>query len=202
VYATSAGSVAQDGSGRNGLYTSHLLNHLKTPGLEVKEIFNRTGDDVIQASKRMQIPAVYSQFFKSAHFDNSVQAPPTCALAFAPPPEKRHWQANWIQFYELSFRAWLIFTDIAGGVIVTSGYAAAIGLIAWELSMSGGESAASVPGNIGTALGIGAITFGFIKPFIFNYNHKLASASGDFDISLVSNERNNSALSLRYKHSF
>ncbi|MDR2952018.1 MAG: caspase family protein, partial [Treponema sp.] len=48
VYATSAGSVAQDGTGRNGLFTSYLLKNLKTPGLEIKEIFNRTGIDVIQ----------------------------------------------------------------------------------------------------------------------------------------------------------
>jgi hypothetical protein len=62
VYATSAGSVASDGTGRNGLFTGHLLNNLKTPGLEVTEIFRRTMSDVIQASKNQQRPAVYNQF--------------------------------------------------------------------------------------------------------------------------------------------
>ena len=33
VYATSAGSAAADGTGRNGLFTTHLLNNLKKPGL-------------------------------------------------------------------------------------------------------------------------------------------------------------------------
>jgi hypothetical protein len=74
VYATSAGSVAQDGVGRNGLFTSSLLNNIKTPGLEVKEIFNRTGADVVKASDSKQIPAVYSQFFGSAYFSRPVVA--------------------------------------------------------------------------------------------------------------------------------
>jgi uncharacterized caspase-like protein len=43
VYATRAGSTAADGEGRNGLFTSHLLNNLKTPGLEVTEVFRRAG---------------------------------------------------------------------------------------------------------------------------------------------------------------
>jgi hypothetical protein len=91
VYATSAGSVAQDGTGRNGLFTSHLLKNLKTPGLEIKEIFNRTGVDVIQASGRKQIPAVYVQFFGNAYFSKPVVAqvpitPPTVATP-VPPPE-------------------------------------------------------------------------------------------------------------------
>jgi formylglycine-generating enzyme required for sulfatase activity len=67
VYATSAGSTAADGTGRNGLFTTHLLNNLKQPGLEVKEVFNRTGADVSRASNRQQIPAVYSQFFETAY---------------------------------------------------------------------------------------------------------------------------------------
>jgi len=67
VYATSAGSTAADGTGRNGLFTTHLLNNLKTPGLEVKEIFNRTGADVSRASNRQQIPAIYNQFFDTAY---------------------------------------------------------------------------------------------------------------------------------------
>jgi hypothetical protein len=76
VYATSTGSVAQDGTGRNGLFTSCLLKNLKTPGLEVKEIFNRTGADVIVASERKQIPEVYNKFFGNAYFIKPVVAQP------------------------------------------------------------------------------------------------------------------------------
>ena len=67
VYATSAGSTASDGEGRNGLFTSQLLKNLRTPGLEVSEVFRLTGLDVSQVSGREQIPAVYSQFFGRAY---------------------------------------------------------------------------------------------------------------------------------------
>ena len=66
VYATSAGQTAADGTGRNGLYTSQLINNLATPGIEVKEVFNRTGQDVARISNNQQIPAIYSQFFGTA----------------------------------------------------------------------------------------------------------------------------------------
>jgi len=67
VYATSAGRTASDGLGRNGLFTSQLLPNLTAPGLEVAEVFKRTGADVADASKRQQIPAVYNQFFGTAY---------------------------------------------------------------------------------------------------------------------------------------
>ena len=67
VFATSAGSTAADGTGRNGLFTGYLLKNLKTPGIEVSEIFRLTGADVSQASSRQQIPAIYNQFFGKAY---------------------------------------------------------------------------------------------------------------------------------------
>ena len=62
VFATSAGSTAADGTGRNGLFTSYFLKNLKTPGLEVNEIFRLTMGDVARASDNQQRPAVYNQF--------------------------------------------------------------------------------------------------------------------------------------------
>ncbi|MDR1351859.1 MAG: caspase family protein, partial [Treponema sp.] len=70
VYATSAGSAAADGEGRNGLFTTHLLNNLQKPDLEVNEVFRLTGADVRRASGGMQIPAIYSQFFDVAYLGN------------------------------------------------------------------------------------------------------------------------------------
>jgi hypothetical protein len=67
VYATAAGSTASDGNGRNGLFTSQLLNNLRTPGLEVTEIFRRTGADVSRVSNGQQRPAVYNQFYGTAY---------------------------------------------------------------------------------------------------------------------------------------
>jgi hypothetical protein len=68
VYATSAGNTANDNpSGRNGFFTTYLLANLKTPGLSVQELFNRTGADVRRASGGKQIPAIYSQYFETAY---------------------------------------------------------------------------------------------------------------------------------------
>ena len=50
AYATSAGSVAQDGRGRNGVFTSELLKNLKTPGLDIFDVFRETGAAVRNAS--------------------------------------------------------------------------------------------------------------------------------------------------------
>jgi hypothetical protein len=260
VYATSAGSIAQDGTGRNGLFTSRLLNNLKTPGLEVKEIFNRTGADVIIASDRKQIPAVYSQFFGSAYFSRPVVAQPPVTPQVAivpspqpvipqpvtpqpvtppsPPPETP--QTEDVQAIQLIEVPEIVITpsqpspsplpvktksapvqpiaysfmniafglgsylqgDIPAGVIVTGGYAAAIALIAWELNLSINDSSSSVPGNIGTAIGIGTLAFGLIKPFVFKGNKRLASTIDNFDVALVSSERSRNAVALKYTHSF
>lgn len=63
VYSTSAGKVAQDGTGRNGLFTEELLKHLPMPGLDITEVLRRTGEGVQAKTAGAQIPAVYSQFF-------------------------------------------------------------------------------------------------------------------------------------------
>ena len=88
VFATSAGSIASDGSGKNGLFTAQLLKNLKTPGLEISEVFRLTGADVSQVSNRQQIPAVYSQFFGTAYLGTRpiVQPPaPSPPVAVQPP---------------------------------------------------------------------------------------------------------------------
>jgi len=46
MYAAASGQKADDGSGRNGLFTSHLLNNLKNTGLSVYEVFDKTMGDV------------------------------------------------------------------------------------------------------------------------------------------------------------
>jgi hypothetical protein len=71
VYATSAGSVAQDGTGRNGVFTRELLKNLQTPDLEIKEVFNRTGAQVQAATGGKQVPAIYNQFFNSVYLGAS-----------------------------------------------------------------------------------------------------------------------------------
>jgi uncharacterized caspase-like protein len=56
AFATAPGATAEDGRGSNGLYTSHLLRQMATPGLAIEEVFKRTRVAVKQASSGRQIP--------------------------------------------------------------------------------------------------------------------------------------------------
>lgn len=57
AFATSPGRVAQDGKpGQNGLYTGHLLDALKQPGLRIEEVFKVTRAAVAQSSGGRQLP--------------------------------------------------------------------------------------------------------------------------------------------------
>ena len=56
AFATAPGSVAADGTGRNGLYTQHLLASLNKPGLKIEDVFKRVRVGVRQGSRGKQIP--------------------------------------------------------------------------------------------------------------------------------------------------
>lgn len=87
IYATSAGSTALEGTGRNGVFTGELLKHLKTSGIDVMEVFNRTGAAVQQATNGKQNPAIYTQFFDKAYFIGAAEvsaSPYTSAPASVP----------------------------------------------------------------------------------------------------------------------
>jgi formylglycine-generating enzyme required for sulfatase activity len=68
AYATAPGSIAADGQTRNGLYTSKLLKHITSPGLEIEKIFKRVRVDVAQASGYRQIPWESSSLMGSFYF--------------------------------------------------------------------------------------------------------------------------------------
>ena len=60
AYSAKAGSVALDESGgRNSPFTSALLKHLTTPGLDIRLAFGRVRDDVMKSTGRKQEPFVY-----------------------------------------------------------------------------------------------------------------------------------------------
>jgi hypothetical protein len=60
AYATSPGSVAADGSGRNGVYTKYLLKKLQVSGMSVYEVFQETGLAVMRETAEKQIPWISS----------------------------------------------------------------------------------------------------------------------------------------------
>lgn len=65
-YAASQGQKASDGYGSNGLYTSILLKHIKTKGLEIEKVFKRVRSDLKQ--KGEQDPVTVSQLINDFYF--------------------------------------------------------------------------------------------------------------------------------------
>jgi hypothetical protein len=56
AYATAPGNVASDGSGKNGLYTEHLLKEMSTPEAKLEDVFKRVRLAVRRSSQGQQIP--------------------------------------------------------------------------------------------------------------------------------------------------
>jgi hypothetical protein len=67
-YATAPGRVASDGSGRNGLYTSELLNQMRVPGLSLIEMFMRVRAEVMRQSGKKQVPWEASSLVGTFYF--------------------------------------------------------------------------------------------------------------------------------------
>jgi hypothetical protein len=59
AFAARAGSTAADGDSIHSPFTSALLKHLATPGLDVRLAFGRVRDDVLASTGNRQEPFVY-----------------------------------------------------------------------------------------------------------------------------------------------
>ena len=59
AFSAKAGSTALDGDGKNSPFTTALLNHLATPGLDLRIAFGQVRDDVLKATANRQEPFVY-----------------------------------------------------------------------------------------------------------------------------------------------
>lgn len=55
-FATSPNDTALDGAGRNGIYTKHLIEALKTPGLTVEGMLKKVRDGVWDETDGRQVP--------------------------------------------------------------------------------------------------------------------------------------------------
>ena len=56
AFSTAPGSIAADGSGRNGLYTQHLLASLDQPDTDISKVFQRTRAAVVKETGGKQTP--------------------------------------------------------------------------------------------------------------------------------------------------
>jgi tetratricopeptide (TPR) repeat protein len=68
AYATAPGSVASDGTGRNGLYTQELLKALKKPGLTIEQVFKEVRANVLRLSNNKQNTWDSSNILGEFHF--------------------------------------------------------------------------------------------------------------------------------------
>jgi hypothetical protein len=76
AYATDPGDVAADGNGRNGLYTEALLQHIRSPDVEILEVFKGVGRAVIGKSEGKQVPWVNTSVYEDFYFTRSSPASP------------------------------------------------------------------------------------------------------------------------------
>ncbi len=86
AFSTAPGSVASDGNGSNGLYTAHLLNVLRKPGLKVEDVFKQVRMAVLRESAFRQVPWEASSLVGDFYFRPPSEAP-TFASAPAAPAE-------------------------------------------------------------------------------------------------------------------
>jgi len=76
AFSADAGAVAEDSKERNSLFTAHLLNNLKTSGISVQELFEKTGNSVINASEGRQCPSLYNKFDGIAYMGSLSESNP------------------------------------------------------------------------------------------------------------------------------
>jgi hypothetical protein len=70
AYSTSPGRTASDGSGSNGLYTSALLENLKTPDITILQMFQSVRRSVSDKSFKQQIPWESTSLTNDFYFVN------------------------------------------------------------------------------------------------------------------------------------
>ena len=82
AYAAAAGTVADDGTGRNSPYTAALLEYLEEP-LEIQTLFRQVRARVLAATERQQRPHEYASLVRN-HYLREVKSPPPAEVR--PPP--------------------------------------------------------------------------------------------------------------------
>lgn len=82
AYSTAPGDVAEDGEGRNSPFTTALLAHIETPGLEARQVLTRVRNDVQIQTAGRQLPWDSSSLTGDFYFNGDV----TIQITPAPEP--------------------------------------------------------------------------------------------------------------------
>jgi Na+-transporting methylmalonyl-CoA/oxaloacetate decarboxylase gamma subunit len=88
--------------------------------------------------------------------------------------------------------------DWGGGLAMIAGYAAAGGLIAWELTLIYEDPLAGIPGAVGLGVAASAAIFGFVRPFFFNRNRPEAIQAKRVNFSVVPGDRGAAGVRVSY----
>ncbi len=91
AYATAPGSLASDGAGENGLYTSALVRIMKEPGLKIEDVFKQVRTFVRMKTRGRQVPWESSSLEGDFYFNPGTTIPASSAptdVTLSVPPEK------------------------------------------------------------------------------------------------------------------
>jgi hypothetical protein len=139
AYSTAPGSVASDGTGKNGLYTEHLAKVIRQPGLPVEEVFKQVRSAVRRDSHNKQTPwentALEGQFFFKSQSQTAASSSPSLDPVRANVPESSGmelalWDSVKGAMSVLEFQAYLnrfpngVFSDVAKARIASIDVAA------------------------------------------------------------------------------
>lgn len=95
AFATSPGSVASDGDGRNGIYTKHLLTSLRQSDTKLENVFKRVRVEVAKETGNKQIPWDSSSVLGEFYFNQTqIASTETAPLVSTPPAQNRPVQAG------------------------------------------------------------------------------------------------------------
>lgn len=111
AFATAPGTVAADGEGRNSPFTTALLRHIETPGLEVRQMLGLVRRDVREATHGTQIPwenaALEGEFYFKPGPPPPGRTPPLPARDTRVEAELLFWQSIKDSTDASDFRAYL-----------------------------------------------------------------------------------------------
>jgi uncharacterized caspase-like protein/tetratricopeptide (TPR) repeat protein len=117
AFSTAPGTEASDGSGRNGLFSKHLLTNIRIPGLTVEQIFKRTREGVERESGGNQSPREESSLKGEDFFifplDGAVAVSPVIGNA----AEFAYWETIKQSNFANDFKAYL--KDFPQGTFVS-----------------------------------------------------------------------------------
>ncbi len=89
AFATAPGEVAADGDGRNGVFTKHLLDAIREPGITVEETFQLVRRAVVEETGGRQVPWSNSSVIGDFYFTQPGAAAPGRRRPAALPGRRR-----------------------------------------------------------------------------------------------------------------